>query len=104
MKLDQFVHGDYSKLNANVSKSAREAYLGTWMNIPVHFTTNVEGSNAAGHDNALFHKSAIALIVQKAKTPHKQFDINYLATKVVFEQIYGMAEMRDDHGVFARGA
>jgi hypothetical protein len=104
MKLDQFIHGDYSKLNSGVSASLKAKNLGTWMGYPVYMSTNVEGSNASGHDNGMFHKSAIAAVLQMDPTSHTDFDINYLAFKAVTEQLSGVKEMRDDHGVYVRGA
>lgn len=103
MALDQFVHADYSKLNEGVQMRVR-AKVGDWMAIPVYMSVNVEGSNAAGHDNFLMHKEAIAHITQMTPTTHRQFDIDRLADKVVMEQLSGSAIMRNNHGVFMRGA
>lgn len=105
MKIDQFTNGDYSKLNDGINARAKGASIGTWMGTyPVFVTTNVEGTNGAGHDNAMFHKEALALVMQMKATTHVQFDIDQLANKVVVEHLYGTAEMRDDHGVFLKGA
>jgi len=104
MKLDQFVHADYSKLNSGASPNLKAKNLGTWMGYPVYMSTNVEGTNAAGHDNAMFQKSALACVVQMTPTSHTDFDINYLAFKAVTEQLSGVKEMRDDHGVWVQGA
>lgn len=104
MNMDQFVNRDYEVLHGEVGKKGlNRAYIGRVLGDPVYKSTNVEGSNAAGHDNAYFHKEALALVVQLHATTHMQFDINYLANKVVVEQIHGSKEMRDDHGVFAKG-
>jgi len=104
MKLDQFINADYSKLNAGASPNLKSKNLGTWLGYPVYLSSNVEGTNAAGHDNAMFHKSAVALVIQINPTNHSQFDINFLAFKSVTEQLSGSKEMRDDHGVFLAGA
>ncbi len=105
MKLDQFVNADYSKLNGSINAKAKANSIGTWMGqYPVMVSTNVEGSNAAGHDNGMYHKSALALVMQMKATTHMQFDINYLANKVVVEHLYGSGELRDDHGVWLKGA
>jgi hypothetical protein len=32
------------------------------------------------------------------------YDIDYFADKVAIEQLYGIAEVRDDHAVFIQGA
>lgn len=104
MNMDQFVNRDYQVLFGDAGKKGlNRAYIGRVLGDPVFKSTNVEGSNAAGHDNAYFHMEAIALVVQLSATTHMQFDINYLANKVVVEHIHGSKEMRDDHGVFAKG-
>ena len=104
MKIDQFIHGDYSSLNSDAKPAVKESYIGKWMGMPVHFSTNVEGTNAAGHDNGIFHKDALALVVQIKPTTHTFFDIDYLADKVAIEQLHGSKEIRDDHGVWLKGA
>lgn len=104
MKLDAFVNADYSKLNSDFSPARKESLLGSWMGIPFYFSTNVEGTNGAGHDNILAQREAVALVAMMRPTTHTMFDIDYLARKVVVEQLYGLAEMRDDHGVWVKGA
>ena len=42
--------------------------------------------------------------MQMTPTAHSQFDIDYLADKVVIEQVHGSSEQRDDHGVFMKGS
>ncbi len=102
-KLDQFINRDYESLQGGLNLGSREAFMGTWMDTPVYRSTNVEGSNAAGHDNTLFHKEAIALVVQMDPTVHNFFDIDYFAYKVAVEQLHGSKEIRDDHGVWMPG-
>lgn len=104
LKLDQFVHADYGRLQGTTTKAMDRAMVGSWLGVPVYKSVNVEGSNAAGHDNALLHKEAIALVRQMRATTHSFFDVDYLAFKAVVEQLYGVKELRDDHGVWAKGA
>ena len=106
LKLDRFVNNDYSMLHENVQPTTglERAYTTSWLKIPIYMSVNVEGSNAAGHDNGLFHRESITAIMQMMPTPHAQFDIDYFADKVALEQVHGSSEQRDDHGVFARGA
>lgn len=104
MKLDQFVHGDYSKLNSEASVAMKGAILGSWMDIPIYVSTNVEGTNAAGHDNGLIQKEAVALVVQMTPRTEHFYDIDTDTDKVASFELYGTKEMRDDHGVWAKGA
>ena len=105
MKADIYTNNDYSMLHGEGRNTALEfAYVSSFLNIPVYKTTNVEGSNSAGHDNTLFQKETIALVMQMAPQMHSMFDIDYFADKVAIEQLYGTQEMRDDHGVWIKGA
>lgn len=104
LTLDHFINRDYTEsTGAGKGFKGKKAYIGHWMTFPVWRSVNVEGSNAAGHDNAMFHKSALALVKQQAPKTTSQYDIDYDARKVLSTQIYGSKEMRDDHGVFMRG-
>ena len=104
LKLDRFVHADYGAVHSGEGTREQQSYSGAFYRTPVYVSTNTEGGNTAGHDNAMFHRSAIALVMQLNPTAHAQYDIDFLTDKVVIEQIYGYREMRDDHGVWMRGA
>ena len=105
MKMAEYTSNDYTMLHGEGRNTALEfAYVKSFLNIPVYKSTNVEGSNSAGHDNTLFQKEAIALVMQMNPTMHSMFDIDYFADKVAIEQLYGTQEMRDDHGVWIKGA
>jgi hypothetical protein len=106
MKMDRYTNNDYSNLFGDGPRQLGEerAYHASLLGIPVFVTTNVEGTNATGHDNTLFHKECFALAMTYAPRTHKQFDIDYLADKVVMEQLYGTQTMRATFGVFNQGA
>jgi len=106
LDMDKVVNNDYSSVHGDSPRDTglKMAYSRSLLRIPVYVTTFVEGTNAAGHDNGLFHREAIALVMQKKPTTHTFFDIDYFVNKVAVEQIYGYKEMRDDHGVWMKGA
>jgi hypothetical protein len=104
MEMDQFVHRDYEKLQGDGKIPRKDSCrIGTWMGMPVFMSVNVEGSNAAGHDNGMAHKSAVALVIQQDMESYHFFDIDYFADKHATEVLYGAGEMRDDHGVWVKG-
>ena len=105
LQLDHFINRDYTDSTAagKGSKGDR-AWLGTWMSMPVYKSVNVEGSNAAGHDNGMFNREFGALVKQMAPKTFTMFDIDYLARKVATEQIYGTKVMRNNHSVWVKGA
>ena len=102
---DKFVHNDYSRLQGTISGTPGldRGYVSSFLDIPIYKSTNVEGTNATGHDNTLFHRESVAAIMQMQPTAHSMYDIDFLADKVVLEQVHGSSEVRDDHGVFVRG-
>jgi hypothetical protein len=105
LKLDRYVNNDYSSLHDGPKDNQlKRAYTRSFYDVPVYVSTNVEGTNAAGHDNTLLHVAALALIMQMMPTVRHQYDIDYLTDKVAMHHIYGSAEMRDDHGVWMKGA
>ena len=72
--------------------------LRSWM------STNVEGTNAAGHDNAIYQRDAIALGMRREPRVRTFDDIDNLSRKVAVSAIWGVIETRDDHGCWAKGA
>ena len=67
-------------------------------------STNVEGTNAAGHDNGIYQSDAIALGMRMQPKTRKFDDIQNLSRQVAVSAIYGVIETRDDHGVWMKGA
>lgn len=105
MKLDHFINRDYSdSTGVTQGMTGNRAWFGTWLGMPVWKSTNVEGSNAAGHDNGVFQREALALVMQIKPRFVSDYDIDFLTDKVAAQHLFGTREMRDDHGVFARGA
>ena len=98
MGIDRLVNKDYNlaSLGANLSQ---QGLVGTIYGIPAYQTTNLEGSNGAGHDNVLLHRSFLALVVQQGVKMETEYSVDAVAWKVVAHQIYGLKEMRDTAGV-----
>ncbi len=103
IKQDFFVHEAYRESIGALSPKAKEAFFGSTLGVNFFMSTNVEGTNATGHDNGLFHKSAIAIVRQIMPTTRAAYDIDYLTHKVVSHELFGISEMRDDHGVWVKG-
>ncbi len=105
MKLDHFINSDYSAMmNTSQNTSPERGWIGNWLSMPVYKSTNVEGTNAAGHDSVMFNKEALALVMQWKPKSESQRDIDFFVDKVAMQQLYGTQEMRDDHGVWMRSA
>lgn len=106
LKMDRYVHNDYSALHGSGPRgnSLEDAYITSFYRMPIYMSVNVEGTNAAGHDNTMFQREALALVMQMNMTPRSMYDIDFFVDKVAIEQLYGTREMRDDHGVWVQGA
>ncbi len=96
LKLDQFINKDYADI--------RNGIVGSWMNYPIFVTPNVDGTNAAGHDNAMLHTDCIAAVEQQQPTVKTFWDIDYFCVKMASLTAYTQGIIRADHGVWAKGA
>jgi hypothetical protein len=104
VQIDHFMSNDFSKIQGSVDDDDDMGYIGSWFRIPIYVSTNVEGDNTVGHDNVMANTEAMTIVMQMEPTTHKWLDINYLADKVVVEQLYGVKTMRDDHAVWFQAA
>lgn len=98
--IDRYASSDFNRSGgANIVRGEfGEIYgLKTWV------STNVEGTNAAGHDNGIYQRDAIALGLRMSPKTRRFDDIQNLSEQVAVSTIFGVIETRDDHGVFARG-
>ncbi len=105
-KLDKFINADYAILRnggSGQTSDSSKGFIGSWMGMPFFKTTNVDGTNAAGHDNVMMHNEALAMIQQMEPTFESMRDTDYLVDKIAAQQVYGVKEMRDDHGVWMKG-
>jgi len=98
-KMPEFTNKDYNSGNTIVTGK-----IGEILGYPVFITTNVDGTNAAGHDNVMLHTECIAGVVQIQPKVKSDYDIDYLCDKVVAQQLYGQAIIRADHAVWIKGA
>lgn len=97
LKMDQFIHRDYADL--------RNGLVGSWMGTyPIMVSTNVDGSNSAGHDNFMGHKECIAHVSQLKPNVRAWWDGDYQCVKMSALTTYGSAFRRTDHGVWMKGS
>lgn len=77
--------------------------FGTIYDLNVFTSTNITGSNSAGHDNFILQQDAIALGLRQKPKVHEFDDISNLSHTTAISVIYGVIETRDDHGVWFKG-
>ena len=102
LKMDQFVNSQYVKLQEGKSNTG---LLGGILGYPVFVTGNTNGTNAAGHDNVMMHKSAIMMAQQIAPSVHTWWDPDYYAAKISAMETYGLGinSAYADHAVWLKG-
>ncbi len=96
LKQDHFINRDYQDI--------RNGLLGKWMQYDLFFTTNTNGTNAAGHDSVMMHREAIAHITQIQPTVRSWWDADHCCAKMSCLTTYGSTIRRADHAVWLRGA
>lgn len=72
-------------------------------NLTPYMTTNLTKPAAGQANNAVFHRDAYALVMQRSPKMHLFYDIDFFTWKVASEEILGHAELRDDFGVWLKG-
>jgi len=85
----------------NVKTEFPKGYFGQIYGVGVYVTTNVvtTGSSPVSTHNLLFHKDAFIAAVQQDIRVQSDYNIRSLATEVVADVLYGVAEYRDTFAV-----
>jgi hypothetical protein len=78
--------------------------LGDMYGLNLKVTTNLVKPAAGQANNAIFHRDALALVVQRTPKTHVFYDIDVFTWKLAVEVIYGHQEMRDNFGILVNGA
>jgi hypothetical protein len=88
----------------NGSMPVKNGTLGDMYGLTLKMTTNLVKPAGGQANNAIFHRDALALVVQRTPKTHVFYDIDVFAWKLAVEVIYGHQEMRDNFGVLLNGA
>jgi N4-gp56 family major capsid protein len=83
---------------ADKGKSLKEGKLGRIHGFDVFVSTNIPTAGGATK-NLAFQKEAFVLATQQYPRVQAAYILEYLGTLVVVDEIYGVAEFRDDHAV-----
>ena len=101
LAVDRYASSDFNRGGgANIVRGTFGEIYGctTWQ------STNVEGTNAAGHDNGLYQRDFGAMGMRMRPSVRKFDDIQNLSEQQAISAIWGVIETRDDHLVWMRGA
>ena len=102
--VERYINRQYNDSIGNLSKNGKyPGFQATIYGLDWYMSQNVEGTNAAGHDNGIWQKEALAsLIVEEMRTA-EHYEITTDTTRYAAHAIYGFIEIRDDHGVYMNG-
>lgn len=90
--------------NSMVAGSPMNGVVGELYNYPVRRSTNVEGDNSTGHDNALVHRSfAVHHRVGNRPRVRTFDDIDSLSDRMAASMIWGNSQLRTDAAVWVKG-
>lgn len=102
-KIEKYVNADYAKAVGSIDTGHGRGYVARIHGLDWYYSDNVEGSNAAGHDSAIFQKEAVATVVKDPmRTEGPFFELESDSTQYVVHNVYGVLEIRDDHGVWMK--
>jgi hypothetical protein len=82
----------------------KNGMLGDMYGLNLAVTTNLVKPAGGQANNAIFHRDALALVVQRTPKTHIFYDIDTFTWKLAVEVIYGHQELRDNFGVLVLGA
>jgi len=103
-KWERFVNVDYAKTVGSFPVDRGRGFIGSAHGLDWHVSNNVEGSNSAGHDNAIFGQQAVAVVVkEKMRVEGPTFDLESDSMEYAVHSYYGAREMRDTDGVWVKG-
>lgn len=101
LSIDRYNSSDFNRgAGGNIIRGS----FGDIYNLSTFFSTNIEGTNAIGHDNTIHQRDAIALGMRMRPKTRTFDDILNQSTQFSVAAIWGVVETRDDHGVWAKGA
>ena len=102
--IERFVNAQYSASIGNVNVDSKyKGYVTNILGMDWYMSLNVEGTNAAGHDNGMWQKEACATLIVEESRPVSHYEISTDTPRYAVHAIYGFVEVRDDHGVFMKG-
>lgn len=101
--IDKYINALYGKSIGSMQTGKMRGYLNTIYGLDWYHLDNIEGTNAAGHDNYMFHRSNVAAIVLENMRVTTQLAIDEDSQKYQVHSIFGMLEIRTNHGVYMRG-
>jgi hypothetical protein len=78
-------------------------FFGSKYGVDFYMSTNTEGTNAAGHDNGMWQREALAGAMIDNQRVATDYEITTDSFRHAVHSIYGLIEVRDTSGVWLKG-
>jgi hypothetical protein len=102
-KVEKYANSLYRQTSGNLDGSKGKGFIGKLYRSDVYESSAIEGSNAAGHDNGMWQRKAIAAIVQQEPKVEQWRNVASAMDEVIVWALWGSVEMRDTSGVWVKG-
>jgi hypothetical protein len=105
LKIEKYINSLYQTALPTPTDGNFRGFFGSLYGVNWYMSTNVEGTNAAGHDNAMFQKEAIALVMIDNQRVATDYEISTDSFRHAVHSIYGIKLIRDTGSiVWLKGA
>lgn len=99
LSIDDFVRYD---AGGKAPSTVTTGVIGEIYGLQVLFSQNVQAPTATSAYGMIFHKDAFALALQKDVTIKTEYSVDYIGTKMVGYEIFGVTYARTDHAVLLK--
>lgn len=104
LQIEQYRNSLYDQVFTGPDEQGKfRGFFGSKYGVDFYMSTNTEGTNAAGHDNGMWQREAIAGAMIDNQRVATDYEITTDSFRHAVHSIYGLIEVRDTSGVFMKG-
>ena len=103
LQIEVYRNSLYSQAFAGPKEGKFRGFFGSQYGTDFYMSTNAEGSNSTGHDNGMWQKEALALVMIDNNRIATDYEITTDSFRHAVHSIYGWKEIRDTSGVWQKG-
>ena len=103
LKIEKYINSLYQTTLGAANDGKFRGFFGSLYGVDWYMSTNTEGTNAAGHDNGVWQKEAIACVIIDNNRVATDYEITTDSFRHAVHSIYGAVEVRDTSGVWLKG-
>ena len=103
LQQDVYRNSLYDQAFSAANEGKFRGFFGAKYGVDFYMSTNVEGTNAGGHDNGMWQVEAIAGAMIDNQRVATDYEITTDSFRHAVHSIYGLKEVRDTSGVWLKG-